>query len=139
MSTVMTIVLVVVLAFATLLILPRILMARKTAKLRGNPAPTPHKPSAKRIRSGARTVLYSSTPTCHACRQQDPVVTKLQKRYPDAIYKLDATKQRETASAYGVMSVPFLAFIADGKLVSARAGVQREEAIAGFLTGDRSA
>jgi thiol-disulfide isomerase/thioredoxin len=134
--TVLTIVLVVVVAgVAALVILPRLLMAAKTAKLKGKPAPTPHKPSAKRIRSGARTVLYFSTPSCHACRTQDPIVSKLQRRYPGAIFKLDATKQREAASAYGVMGVPFMAFIEGGNLVSARSGVQREAAIAGFLAG----
>jgi thioredoxin 1 len=131
----MIVLVVVVVGFAALVILPRILMAMKTAKLKGKPAPTPHKASARRIRSGAKTILYFYTPTCHACRAQDPVVSKLQKRYPDAIFKLDATKQREAASAYGVMGVPFMAFIEGGTVVAAQAGVQREATIAGFLSG----
>ena len=139
MTILMIVLVVVVLGFAAMVILPRVLMARKTAKLKGKPAPTPHKASAKRIRSGARTILYFYTPTCHACRAQDPVINKLRKRYPDAIFKLDATKQREAASAYGVMGVPFMAFIEGGNLVSAQAGAQRETAIAGFLAGDGAA
>jgi hypothetical protein len=35
------------------------------------------------------------------------------------------------------MGVPFLAFIEDGRLVSAKAGVQSEAAILGFLTATR--
>ncbi len=44
-------------------------------------------------------------------------MSKLQKRFPGAIFKIDATKQREAASAYGVM----------------------DAAIAGFLAGDGAA
>jgi len=135
----MIVLVVVVLGLAALVILPRVMMSMKTAKLKGQPAPTPHKPSAKRIRSGARTILYFYTPTCHACRAQDPVVSKLQKRFPGAIFKIDASKQREAASAYGVMGVPFMAFIEGGNLVSAQAGAQRDAVIAGFLAGDGAA
>jgi thioredoxin 1 len=128
-------VIVVVGLLALIVIGPRLLMARKTAKLKGQPAPTPHKPSAKRIKSGARTILYFYTPSCSVCRTQTPIIAKAQKRYPDALVMFDASVQREAARAYGVMGVPFLAFIEEGKLVSAKAGLQREAAISGFLSG----
>lgn len=133
------IVVIVVAGLVLLVVLPRVLMARKASSLKGKPAPTPHKASAKRIRSGARTVLYFYTPTCHMCRTQEPIVRKLQKRYPDAIYKLDASAQRDAARAYGVLGVPYLAFIEDGKLVAAKSGLQREATITGFLAGTPSA
>lgn len=139
MSIVAVILAVIVALFALLIILPRLLMGLKTAKLKGKPAPTPHKQSAKRIKSGAKTILYFYTPPCGACRMQEPIIQKIRQRHPDAIFKIDASTNREAASAYGVMGVPFLAFIENGKLVSARAGVQSEEAILGFLTSNPQA
>ena len=133
MSIVMIVLAIIVGLFALLIIVPRVLMAVKTARLKGKPAPTPHKPSARRIKAGSKTILYFHTPTCGACKMQDPIVRKVQKRYPDMIFKIDASTDRAAASAYGVMGVPFLAFIDGGKLISAKAGVQREDAILGFL------
>jgi len=129
-------VMVVAVLFALVIVVPRVLMASKTAKLKGKPAPTPYKPAAKRITSGARTILYFYTPTCGVCRTQTPIITKLQKHYPDAIFRIDATKHPQAAKAYGVMGVPFLAFIENGILVAAKAGLQREAALKAFLAGE---
>ena len=132
---VIVLVVTVVAGLAVVIVVPRVQMAKRTAKLKGKPAPTPHKPSAKRIKSGARTILYFSTPTCPACRTQDPIIRKIQKRYPDAIFKIDASTDQKTASAYGVMGVPYLAFIEGGQLVTARSGAQKEATIVEFLSG----
>jgi len=119
-----------------LFILPRLLMALQTAKLKGKDAPVPHKNSAKRIKSGKKTILYFYTPSCGACKMQTPSIERIKKKYPDAIYKIDASKHRDAASAYGVMGVPFLAFIDRGKVVTAKAGVQPETALSNFLASD---
>jgi thiol-disulfide isomerase/thioredoxin len=132
---VIVLVVIVVAGLAVVIVWPRALMARKTAKLKGKPAPTPHKASAKRIKSGARTILYFSTPTCPACKTQDPIIRGIQKRYPDAVFKIDASANQQAASAYGVMGVPYLAFIEGGRLVMAKAGAQREATIVEFLSG----
>ncbi len=137
MSIVAIVLAVIVVLFAGLIILPRVLMGMKAAKLKGKPAPTPHKQSARRIKSGAKTILYFYTPPCGACRVQEPIIQKVKRDHPDAVFKIDASTNREAASAYGVMGVPFLAFIEDGRLVSAKAGVQSEAAILGFLTATR--
>jgi thiol-disulfide isomerase/thioredoxin len=134
MSVLAIILAVIVFLFLMLIFLPRVMMGMKTAKLKGKPSPTPHKPSAKRIKSGAKTVLYFYTPPCGACRMQEPIIEKVKRNFPDAIFKIDATIHREAASAFGVLGVPFLAFIEGGKLVSAKVGVQPETAIRGFLT-----
>jgi len=111
------IVAVVVVGGLALLFVPRAVMAAKGAKLRGKPAPTPHKASAKRIKSGAKTILYFYTPSCHACRTQDPIIRNVEKRYPGSVFKIDASANRQAASAYGVMGVPYLAFVEGGTLV----------------------
>jgi thiol-disulfide isomerase/thioredoxin len=117
-----------------LMVVPRVLMAFSSARLKGKPAPTPHKPSASRIKSGKKTVLYFYTPPCGACKIQEPVMERVKKKYPDAVFKIDAQRNPEAARAYGVMGVPFLAFISEGKLVSAKAGIQQESSILGFLS-----
>jgi thiol-disulfide isomerase/thioredoxin len=131
----MIVVAAIVVGGLALIFVPRLVMAAKMAKLKGRPAPTPHKASARRIKSGARTILYFSTPSCHACRTQDPIVRNVQRRYPDAIFKIDASVDRKAASAYGVMGVPYLAFIEEGTVVAAHAGVQPEAGIVRFLSG----
>lgn len=135
MTVYIAIVAVIVVAGLALLFVPRAAMAAKGAKLKGKPAPTPHKASAKRIKSGAKTVLYFHTPTCRACQAQNPAVSKLQKRYPDAIFRINAATDRQAASAYGVLGVPYLAFIEGGTIVTTRAGAQQEAAIVEFLSG----
>jgi thiol-disulfide isomerase/thioredoxin len=131
---VIALVVIVVGGLALVIILPRVLMARKSAKLKGTLAPTPHKASAKRIKSGARTILYFSTPTCPKCKIQDPVVRSVQKRYPGAVFKIDASTSQQAAAAYGVMGVPYFAFIDKGKIVTAGAGAQQETSIVEFLS-----
>ncbi|MEZ5126855.1 MAG: thioredoxin family protein [Thermoleophilia bacterium] len=134
--TIFIVVLVVVVVLGiVVLFVPRALMAAKGAKLKGKPAPTPHKASAKRIKSGARTILYFHTPSCRACQAVDPVVNRLMKRYPGAIFKVNAATDRKAASAYGVLGVPYLAFIEGGTLVSTRTGIQKEAPLVEFLSG----
>lgn len=135
MSVGVTVVLALIGLFALFVVVPRVMMVVQVRKMQGKSAPTVHKPSAQRIRSGSKTILYFYTPSCGVCRSQDPIVKKVQQRYPDAVFKIDASTQREAAKAYGVMGVPFLAFIEGGKLVAARAGLQRESAMLGFLSG----
>jgi len=129
----MRIVLIVFLMFVFLLIVPRLIFAFKAWRMKGKNAPTPHKTSRKRIQSGKKTLLYFYTPLCRACKLQEPIIQQAQKRYPDAVFRIDALQNREAASAYGVLGVPFIAFIENGTIVKAAAGVQRESNIKGFF------
>ncbi|MBW2558964.1 MAG: thioredoxin family protein [Deltaproteobacteria bacterium] len=130
----MKIVFIVLLALGLLFAGLCLLMELKTWRMKGENAPTSHKASKKRIRAGEKTVLYFYTPSCGACRMQGPIIQRIQKRYSDAVFKIDASHNREAAAPYGVMGVPFMAFINDGTIVKAKAGVQSEPVIEGFLT-----
>jgi len=130
----MKIVFIVLLALVLLFAGLRLVMEFKTWRMKGKNAPTPHKASKKRIRAGEKTVLYFYTPSCGACGMQEPIIQRIRKRYPDAVFKIDASHNREAAASYGVMGVPFMAFINDGTIVKAKAGVQSEPVIEGFLT-----
>ena len=134
MKIVLIVLLVVFLAIIFLLIIPRLVMAFKAWRMKGKDAPIPHKASRKRIRAGKKTVLYFYTPSCGACRVQEPIIQRIQKRYPDAVFKIDALHNREVAISYGVMGVPFIAFIENSTIVKAKAGVQSEPIIEEFLT-----
>ena len=130
----MKIVLIVVVALVLLFAGLRLLMEFRTWRMKGKDAPTPHKASRKRIQAGEKTVLYFYTPSCGACRMQEPIIQRIRARFPGAIFKIDASHNREAAASYGVMGVPFMAFINDGTIVKAKAGVQSEPVIEGFLT-----
>lgn len=133
MSVFTIVVAIFLILLIALMIIPRLIMASKTAKLKGQLAPTPHKPSEKRIKSGQKTVLYFFTPSCGACRMLEPVIDKLKKHHSDAIYKIDASRNGEAAMAYGVLGVPFVVFIEKAKVVSAKVGVQPESVFTTFL------
>ena len=75
-----TILIIIFSLFFLLLIVPRLMMAVKTARLKGKAAPTPHKASAKRINSGEKTILYFYTPSCRACTIQDPIIQQVMKK-----------------------------------------------------------
>ncbi len=129
----MKIALIIFFALVFLLVVPRLIMAFKAWRMKGKDAPTPHKASRKRIQAGKKTLLYFYTPSCGACKMQEPIIQRVRKRYPSAVFKIDASQNREAAASYGVMGVPFIAFIENRTIVKAAAGVQRESAIEGFL------
>lgn len=129
----MNIVLIVIGILAFILIIPRILLAFLAWRMKGKDAPVLHKPSKKSIKSGAKTLLYFYTPSCGACKIQGPIINKFRKKYPEAVFKIDASKNRDAAKAYGVLGVPFVAYIQGSKVVKAGAGVQRESAITQFF------
>ncbi len=130
----MKIVFIVIGVIALLLVVPRLIMTFKSWRIKGKDAPALHKASQKRIRAGEKTVLYFYTPSCGACRIQGPIIQRIRKRYPDVVFTIDAAHEREAAASYGVMGVPFIAFIDNGIIVKAKAGVQSEAVIEEFLS-----
>lgn len=133
MSTIAIIGIVVVSLIVLLFVGLRVLMALSVAKIKGKSAPLVHKQSGKRIKSGKKTMLYFHTPQCGACRMQAPVIKNVKKDHPDAIFEIDASVDRNAASAYGVMGVPFSVFIDGGKVIKAKVGVQSEADITSFF------
>jgi len=130
----MKIVFIIVTILVLFLAVPRLIMTFKAWRIKGKDAPAAHRASQKRIRAGEKTVLYFYTPSCGACRVQEPIIQRIRKRYPDAVFMIDAAHDREAAASYGVMGVPFIAFIDKGTIVKAKAGVQSEPVIEGFLS-----
>lgn len=129
----MKIVLIVLFVFVFLIIIPRLIMIFNASRMKGKEAATLHKASGNRIRSGKKTVLYFYTPSCGACKMQGPIITRIKKQHSNAVFKIDASQNREAATAYGVMGVPFIVFIENCKIMRAMAGVQSESTIKNFL------
>lgn len=61
---------------------------------------------------------------CGPCRMMGPVVEELAKEYDGKIKvgKVNIDEQPELAAKYGVMSIPYFAFIKNGELVSGELG-----------------
>lgn len=74
-------------------------------------------------------------PWCGPCKMIAPVLEELDSEMGDKvkIVKLDVDENQETASKYGVMSIPTLLVLKDGEVVDQIVGFQPKEALAGAL------
>jgi thioredoxin 1 len=71
-------------------------------------------------------------PWCGPCKMIAPVLEDLDSEIGDKvkIVKLDVDENQETAAKYGVMSIPTLIVLKDGKEVDKVIGFQPKEALA---------
>ncbi len=63
---------------------------------------------------------------CGPCQMMGPIIEELAKEVGDKykVGKLNVDENRETASKYGIMSIPTLIIFKDGKAVKQFVGVQ---------------
>ncbi|MBU9710950.1 thioredoxin [Evansella tamaricis] len=74
-------------------------------------------------------------PWCGPCKMIAPVLEELDGEMGDKvkIVKLDVDENQETASKFGVMSIPTLLVFKDGEVVDQVVGFQPKEALASVL------
>ncbi|WP_096435994.1 thioredoxin [Alteribacter populi] len=74
-------------------------------------------------------------PWCGPCKMIAPVLEELDGEMSDKaqIVKLDVDENQETASKYGVMSIPTLLLFKDGEVVDQVVGFQPKEALVELL------
>ena len=62
---------------------------------------------------------------CGPCRIMGPVVDEIAKERPDVkVGKVNVDDESELASAFGIMSIPTLVVMKDGKVVDSSVGVR---------------
>ena len=73
-------------------------------------------------------------PWCGPCRMVVPIVEEIAKERSDIkVGKINVDEQPELASRFGVMSIPTLVVMKDGKIVSQSAGAKPKQAILAML------
>ena len=73
-------------------------------------------------------------PWCGPCRMVSPVLEEIARERPDLkIGKVNVDEQPELASQFGVMSIPMLVVMQDGKIVNQAVGARPKGAILSLL------
>lgn len=72
---------------------------------------------------------------CGPCRMQGPIVEELAKEMGDKaiVAKLDIDENQDIAQKYGVMSIPTLIILKNGKVAAQRVGVTDKSLLANLL------
>ena len=65
---------------------------------------------------------------CMPCKMLSPILEELSEEIDDVkIVKVNTDKNQELASSFGVMSIPTLPFVKDGKVIDTLVGLRQKE------------
>jgi thioredoxin 1 len=96
-----------------LFLLFQLLMKFKSWSRRGKPAPKVGGSLGRSILSGEKTIAYFYSPTCRACKTQEKYLPSVQNKFNN-IHRINAAKERETATAFNIMGTPTTIIIEEG-------------------------
>lgn len=94
-----------------------------------------NKDNFKLVRNSDMTVLLDFyADWCGPCRMMSPIVDKIAEERRDVIVgKINVDREQDLAGEFGVMSIPTLVVIKDGKVVSKSSGARPKAQIMSML------
>ena len=86
------------------------------------------------LRSEKPVLLDFHAPWCGPCRMMGPVLEEIAAQRPDVLVgKVNVDEETALARRFGVMSIPMLAVIRGGEVVSAATGARPKSAVLAML------
>ena len=86
------------------------------------------------IKSDKKVLVDFYADWCGPCRMVSPIVDEIAEEYPEyKVCKINVDEENELAASFGVMSVPSLFVVENGKIVNQVVGAQPKAQILAIL------